>query len=213
MEKDQLGPDLQIVESPPNLSDAAGFGLIRKSVTPHKYFSPCQKKCSYDRTLKLVQEQEEHERDSEVKDSVMAAFFPKIVDKYVQIGGILSTVGAVIGIAVFAYATAPSVLKTGYQPVQPVPYSHKLHAGNMGMDCYYCHYTVYKAAYAAIPPTQVCMNCHAKVKTDSPLLEKVRESYATGQPVQWVRVHKLADYVYFNHSAHINSGVSCVSCH
>jgi menaquinone reductase, multiheme cytochrome c subunit len=143
----------------------------------------------------------------------MAAFFPKIVDKYIRIGGIVATLGAVAGIALFSYWTYPTVLRTGYQPVQPLPYSHKLHAGNMGMDCYYCHYTVYKAAYAAIPPSQVCMNCHAKVRTDSPLLEKVRDSYTSGQPVPWVRVHKLAAYVYFNHSAHINSGVSCVSCH
>lgn len=143
----------------------------------------------------------------------MAAFFPKVVDKYVRIGSIVGVVAGVLGIAAFAWITSPSVLKVGYQPVQPVPYSHKLHAGNMGMDCYYCHYTVYKAAYAAIPPTQVCMNCHARVQAQSPLLEKVRESYATGEPVQWVRVHKLADYVYFNHSAHVNAGVSCVSCH
>jgi hypothetical protein len=143
----------------------------------------------------------------------MAAFFPKIVDKYVRIGGIVAALGAVVGVAAYSYLTLPEVVKAGYQPVQPVPYSHKLHAGNMGMDCYYCHYTVNKAAYAAIPPSQVCMNCHTRVKTDSPLLEKVRDSYATGQPVQWVRVHKLAEYVYFNHSAHVNSGVSCVSCH
>jgi hypothetical protein len=143
----------------------------------------------------------------------MPAFFPKIVDKYVRIGSIVAAVGGVLAIAAFAWVTSPSVLKVGYQPVQPVPYSHKLHAGNMGMDCYYCHYTVYKAAYAAIPPTQVCMNCHSHVLTQSPLLEKVRDSYATGEPVQWVRVHKLAEYVYFNHSAHVNAGVSCVSCH
>ena len=108
----------------------------------------------------------------------MAAFFPKIVDKYIRIGGIIATLGAVAGIALFSYWTYPTVLRTGYQPVQPLPYSHKLHAGNMGMDCYYCHYTVYKAAYAAIPPSQVCMNCHAKVRTESPLLEKVRDSYS-----------------------------------
>ena len=143
----------------------------------------------------------------------MPAFFPKIVDKYVRIGSIVAAVGGVLAIAAFAWVTSPSVLKVGYQPVQPVPYSHKLHAGNMGMDCYYCHYTVYKAAYAAIPPTQVCMNCHSHVLTQSPLLEKVRDSYATGEPVQWVRVHKLAEYVYLNHSAHVNAGVSCVSCH
>jgi menaquinone reductase, multiheme cytochrome c subunit len=143
----------------------------------------------------------------------MAAFFPKIVDKYIRLAGLALSVGVVAGIAAFTYWSSPSYLKTGYSPVQPVPYSHKLHAGNMGMDCYYCHSTVYKAAYAAIPSTETCMNCHAHVKTTSPLLEKVRDSYATGQPVPWVHIHRLADYVYFNHSAHVTAGVSCVSCH
>lgn len=143
----------------------------------------------------------------------MAAFFPKKIDKYLQLGGLALVVGVILGIPAYTYFTHPTVLKTGYAPVQPVPYSHKLHAGDLGLDCYYCHNTVYKAAYAAVPPTETCMNCHAQVKTKSPVLEKVRESYATGEPIQWVQVHRLADYVYFNHSAHVTAGVSCVSCH
>lgn len=143
----------------------------------------------------------------------MAAFFPKKIDKYLQRGGLALVVGVILGIPAYTYFTYPTVLKTGYAPVQPVPYSHKLHAGDLGLDCYYCHNTVYKAAYAAVPPTETCMNCHAQVKTKSPVLEKVRESYATGEPIQWVQVHRLADYVYFNHSAHVTAGVSCVSCH
>ncbi len=143
----------------------------------------------------------------------MAAFFPKTIDRYIKILGVVLSVGAVLGVAGFTYFTSPTYIKTGYTPEQPVPYSHKLHAGNLGMDCYYCHYTVYKAAFAAVPTSETCMNCHARVKPASPLLEPVRQSYATGQPVQWVKVHRLADYVYFNHSSHVTAGVSCVSCH
>lgn len=132
---------------------------------------------------------------------------------------ILRTVGLVIALTVIGgastlyYATLPTTLEPGYQPKQPVPYSHKLHAGNMGMDCTYCHTSVLKAAYAAIPPTQTCMNCHTKVKEKSVVLEPVRASWASGESVPWVKVHRLPDYVYFNHSSHTTAGVSCVSCH
>src|SRR5271165_73993 len=143
----------------------------------------------------------------------MAAIFPKSADKLLKIIGAAVLVGAVGGVGLFAYISHPRNLDTGYSPVQPVPYSHKLHAGNMGMDCYYCHSTVYKAAFAAVPATETCMNCHVRVKPDSPVLQPVRDSYKTGMPVPWVKIHILPSYVYFNHSAHINAGVSCVSCH
>jgi hypothetical protein len=112
-----------------------------------------------------------------------------------------------------AYLFRPERVDTGYQPVQPVAYSHKLHAGNLGIDCRYCHFTVERSAFAAIPPTETCMNCHTRVKADSPQLQLVRESYATGRPIPWVHIHKLPDYVYFNHQAHLNAGVSCLTCH
>jgi len=112
-----------------------------------------------------------------------------------------------------AYGASPRTTAVGYQPVQPVPYSHALHAGQLGIDCRYCHTTVEVAAHAAIPPTQTCMNCHAKIRASSPKLLPIRESYATGLPVPWVRVHDLPDYVYFNHSAHVRRGVGCVECH
>ena len=111
------------------------------------------------------------------------------------------------------YLALPRNTDVGYSPLQPVPYSHKLHAGNLGMDCRYCHFTVERSAYAAVPPTEVCMNCHTRVKPQSPLLERVRESYASGRPVEWTKVHRLADFVYFNHLAHVSAGVSCVACH
>jgi hypothetical protein len=108
---------------------------------------------------------------------------------------------------------SPKTTDVGYSPVQPVAFSHAVHAGQLGMDCRYCHTTVEKSAFAAIPATQTCMNCHSAVKTESPKLMKVRESVLTGKPIEWVKVHDLPDYSYFNHSAHVNHGVSCVSCH
>ncbi|TWT88866.1 Class III cytochrome C family protein [Pseudobythopirellula maris] len=132
--------------------------------------------------------------------------------------------GAYAG-AVLFYGTMPKVMYTGYQPEQPVPFSHKLHAGEMKIDCRYCHSTVDKAAYAAIPSTSTCNNCHNGLKNpdgtpiktavhvNSVKLQPVYHSQATGEPIEWEKIHDLADYVYFNHSVHVNSGVSCVSCH
>jgi hypothetical protein len=108
---------------------------------------------------------------------------------------------------------SPQTLAVGYKPTQPVPFSHALHAGQLGMDCRYCHRTVEKAAFAAVPPSQTCMNCHTNIKSDSPRLTPIRESYSSGNPVQWKKIHDLPDYAYFNHSAHINKGVGCVTCH
>jgi hypothetical protein len=139
--------------------------------------------------------------------------FPRWANKLVPL------VGAVVGIAplyligLVWYGAAPKTLAVGYAPEQPVPYSHALHVGELGMDCRYCHTTVENAAHAMVPPTETCMNCHARVRTTSPKLEPVRSSWQTGQPVEWVKVHDLPDYVYFNHSAHVTRGIGCVSCH
>ena len=101
----------------------------------------------------------------------------------------------------------------GYMPVQPVAFSHNIHAGQLGMDCRYCHNAVEKSWYSNIPASSVCMNCHSVVLKDDPKLALVRESYQTGKPIPWVQIHKLPDYAYFNHSVHVNRGVSCVECH
>jgi len=116
-------------------------------------------------------------------------------------------------VAMAYYGGAPETTDVGYSPKQPVPFSHALHAGELGMDCRYCHTTVDKGARAAIPSTEICMNCHATIAPESPALLPVRESYASGKPIRWVRVHDLPDFVYFDHSAHVTRGVSCVSCH
>jgi len=96
---------------------------------------------------------------------------------------------------------------------QPVPFSHEHHVGGLGIDCRYCHPEVERSSFAGIPPTSTCMNCHTQVLKDSPRLELVRESAATGRPIPWVHIHKAPDYVYFNHSVHVNRGISCVECH
>jgi hypothetical protein len=96
---------------------------------------------------------------------------------------------------------------------QPVQFSHKHHSGDDGIDCRYCHTSVETSASAGMPSTQVCMNCHTQIWADSPYLEPVRESARTGKPIEWTRVHDLPDYVYFNHSIHVNKGVGCSTCH
>jgi hypothetical protein len=96
---------------------------------------------------------------------------------------------------------------------QPVQFSHKHHVGDDGIDCRYCHTSVETSAFAGIPPTSTCMNCHSVLFKDSPYLEPVFESWRTGKPIKWTRVHDLPDFVYFNHSIHVNKGIGCSSCH
>jgi hypothetical protein len=116
-------------------------------------------------------------------------------------------------VAAFWYWGSDKFWRVGYSPQQPIEFSHKLHAGDLGLDCRYCHSTVERAPFAAVPPTQTCMNCHAKVKTESPKLALLRERAADDRPIPWVRVHSLPDHVYFDHSAHVTAGVGCSSCH
>lgn len=111
------------------------------------------------------------------------------------------------------YYWTPKYTRVGYQPAQPIPFSHKIHAGQLQMDCRYCHSFVDTAAHSNIPSSQVCMNCHSQVQKDNPKLEPLRKAWATGGPVPWVQIHKTPDHVYFNHSVHLNRGISCVSCH
>lgn len=139
--------------------------------------------------------------------------FPKWIDRARPLVGFLLLGAPLYLVVLLYYGGNPRTTDVGYMPVQPVPYSHALHVGQLGIDCRYCHSTVEVAAQAAIPPTQTCMNCHAKIRTQSPKLLPVRESYATGLPVRWKRVHDLPDFVFFNHSAHVSRGVGCVECH
>jgi len=118
-----------------------------------------------------------------------------------------------LGVALNSLQRSPWVTRQGQRPDQPVPFSHKHHVEGLGLQCQYCHTSVEKSSYAGIPPTKTCMNCHSQIWTDAQLLEPVRESWATGKSINWIRVHDLPDYVYFNHEIHVNKGIGCASCH
>jgi hypothetical protein len=118
-----------------------------------------------------------------------------------------------LGVTLDQLQRSPWVTRQGQRPDQPIPFSHKHHVEGLGLQCQYCHTQVEKAAYAGIPPTKTCINCHAQIWTNAALLEPVRQSWATGASIQWIRVHDLPDYVYFNHEIHVNKGIGCASCH
>jgi len=126
-------------------------------------------------------------------------------------GALFFIAGATYGLALInrsAYITEAGVARA-----QPIQFSHRHHAGELGIDCRYCHTTVERTASAGMPPTQTCMNCHAQIWVESPTLEPVRASYRTDTSIRWARVHDLPDYVYFNHSIHVQKGIGCASCH
>jgi hypothetical protein len=118
-----------------------------------------------------------------------------------------------LGVTLDQLQRSPWVTRQGQRPDQPIPFSHKHHVEGLGLQCQYCHTSVEVSSYAGIPPTKTCMNCHAQIWTNAGLLEPVRQSWATGQSIQWIKVHDLPDFVYFNHSIHVNKGIGCASCH
>ncbi len=118
-----------------------------------------------------------------------------------------------LGVGLNSLQRSPWVTRQGQRPDQPVPFSHKHHVEGLGLQCQYCHTSVEKSSYAGIPPTKTCINCHAQIWTNAALLEPVRHSWATGESINWIRVHDLPDYVYFNHEIHVNKGIGCASCH
>lgn len=117
------------------------------------------------------------------------------------------------GLGLVAFVRSDYYLSTNNPITQPVPFSHQRHVGANGIQCVYCHTSVEDSAFAGLPATETCMTCHSQILADSPLLEPVRRSWETGQPIEWVRVHDLPDYVYINHSVHINKGIGCETCH
>lgn len=139
--------------------------------------------------------------------------FPAWIDRARPLIGALLAVGPLYALGVVYYGGSPATTDVGYQPRQPVSFSHRLHAGELGIDCRYCHNTVETAATAAVPPVATCMNCHTTVAPNSEKLVALCEAAAGKKTLQWVRVHDLPDYVYFDHSAHVSRGVSCLSCH
>lgn len=144
----------------------------------------------------------------------MAQIFRPSADTWLRL-----FVAAIVLVTLLLFAAADGFTASDYQTrigwvrTQPVPFSHAHHVGGLGIDCRYCHLTVETSAHAGLPPTHVCMTCHSQEWTHAPMLEPVRASWATGRPLQWQRVAKLPDYVFFNHAIHINRGVPCRTCH
>ena len=130
----------------------------------------------------------------------------------------MSIYGAVLIIggltyAFYAIAMSPWYTEQNVAREQPVPFSHRHHAGELGIDCRYCHTSVEKSAFAGLPPTQTCMSCHSQIWTNAGMLEPVRASYRDGVSLAWTRVNALPDFVYFDHSIHVNKGIGCTTCH
>jgi ferredoxin len=143
----------------------------------------------------------------------MAQIFHPIANALARLTIILMGLGLVGGLVTLDLIhRAPYTTEVDVSREQPVPFSHKHHA-NMGIDCRYCHTSVEDGAFAGIPPTKTCMNCHSMIFSEAPILAPVRESWKTGESLQWNRVHDLPQFVYFNHSIHVNKGIGCSTCH
>lgn len=144
----------------------------------------------------------------------MAQIFHHGANNIAKASFVVAILLAGVAFLVYTQVARSSYLTGRYlEKQQPVQFSHKHHVGDDGIDCRYCHTSVETSASAGVPPTQTCMNCHSQIWADSPYLEPVRESYRTGKPIEWVRVHDLPEYAYFNHSIHIAKGVGCSTCH
>jgi hypothetical protein len=144
----------------------------------------------------------------------MAQLFPPIFDLYVRLFIVLAVLALFGGCyAFYLLNRSPYWTNVGVTLDQPVPFSHKHHAGDLGIDCRFCHTTVTKSWYAGMPDTETCMTCHSQIWKNSPMLAPVRASYDSNTPLRWNRVNEIPEFVYFNHSIHVNKGVGCSSCH
>ena len=149
---------------------------------------------------------------SHIRGNVMLRIFGTLSTGQKLLGMTVAlAMGSVLGAGVYAYF--PTATNQGYMPTQPIPFSHKIHAGDNKIDCKYCHVAAEKSRHASVPAMNICMNCHMVVKTDSPYIQKLHEYYNAGKPIEWVRIHELPDHVFFNHQRHVKKGVSCETCH
>jgi len=127
--------------------------------------------------------------------------------------GLVTLLLIVVTLALGGWAFLDTFSNVGYAPIQPIPFSHKLHAGTRKIPCLYCHSNAERSRHATIPSTNVCMNCHLVVRTDKPAIQQVTKLYEEGKPIPWVRVHRVPDYVYFSHRWHVARGIACQTCH
>jgi hypothetical protein len=130
-----------------------------------------------------------------------------------KILAVLSLGFVAVVLAGVGYYVFPTPSNQGYAPPQPIPFSHKKHAGLYKIDCRYCHVGVTRSAHATVPALSVCMNCHRVVMTNSPLIQTLTKHYNEGKPIEWVRIHELPEHAHFNHKRHVTKGVSCETCH
>jgi hypothetical protein len=138
---------------------------------------------------------------------------PEWVDAARPLLAVLLVLLPLYAVALLAYATSPATLNVGYMPAQPLEYSHAMHAGELGLDCRYCHMGVERGAWATLPSTASCMNCHGLIKAKSAKVAPLIDRHNADRPVEWTRVCRLPEYAFFNHSAHVTRGVGCVTCH
>jgi Cytochrome c7 and related cytochrome c len=142
----------------------------------------------------------------------MSEVFSRRAELGVKLATLALAIGTIAGI-LFWTASLRAVDSTGVPSPQPVPFSHKHHVGDVGLDCRFCHAEVERSASPGFPSTQVCLGCHSQLFAGQAMFEPLRESARTGDPVAWKRVHKLPDFVYFDHSIHVAKGVACIECH
>ena len=144
----------------------------------------------------------------------MPALFPKWSDTAFRIALATLPLGFIALLAgPMIFVRTPYITGQYFPADQPVQFDHRHHVQDDGIDCRYCHDTVEKGPFAGVPATELCMGCHSQIWSDSPMLEPLRRSYFSGQPIPWNRVNQLPDFVYFNHSIHLAKGVGCVTCH
>jgi hypothetical protein len=143
----------------------------------------------------------------------MPQLFPPNSNSFVRWTALAGTVFLVLLVTALTVFARTSNNRVGVPVEQPVDFSHGLHAGSLGLDCRYCHSTVETSSFATIPSTETCMTCHSQVRVGAPQLAVVQESWDSGRPIAWNRVHDMPDFVYFDHSIHVNKGVGCSTCH
>lgn len=125
----------------------------------------------------------------------------------------IGAVAILVTIILVGWLAEPNRYVLGYAPKQPIPFSHRLHAGVNHIPCQYCHTNAARSPHATVPAVQTCMNCHRFTKVDNPYIKKIAAIYGSGEPLKWKRVYELPSYVFFDHRAHVNAGIQCQSCH